>query len=52
MLSPALLGGPVREVAWMSELEKAFAWALSPSFYRDRSVSVSEDLYRVSGNQC
>lgn len=49
MLSPALLGGPVREAAWMSELEEAFAWALSLSFYRDGSVSVSEDLYRVSG---
>lgn len=52
MLSPALLGGPVREAAWMSELEEAFAWALSLSFYRDGSVSVSEDLYRVSGKQC
>lgn len=34
----------------MPELEEAFTWALGLLFYRDLSVSMSDDLYLVVGN--
>lgn len=38
MLSPGLLGVPVQEIAWISELEEVFSRAFGFSFYRNLSV--------------